>query len=257
MTSDKETTLDAFRGGRLKLRQPLRGHRFGTDTVLLAAAARPKADSRIVDIGAGVGTVGLSLILNATSACATLIEIDETLAGFARQNADDNGLGDRAVVKALDVASYQQRAAAGVANGAADLVVTNPPFYSPSEVQESSDPLRATAHVLARVGGQSPLAPWLNAAFALLAPGGRFVMIHRPERLPAILEAAAGHIGAVAILPIYPYAGRPAHRILISGIKGSRAPMGIRDGLVLHDRPGRFSATAEAIHRGEANIEWR
>jgi tRNA1(Val) A37 N6-methylase TrmN6 len=256
MASETETTLDAFRGGLLKIRQPLRGHRFGTDTVLLAAAAQPKPASRIVDLGAGVGSVGLSLLLSAHSARATLLEIDASLAQLARQNADDNGLADRAIVKMLDGTSYRQRTAAGVANGAADIVVSNPPFYTSSDVQSSSDPLRATAHVLREVEGQSPLAPWLNAAFALLAPGGRFVMIHRPQWLAAILEAAAGHIGGVAILPIYPYVGRPAHRILISGVKGSRGPLVIREGLVLHDRPGQFTAATEAIHRGEANIEW-
>ena len=38
MLADAETTEDAVLGGRLVLRQPKRGHRFGHDAILLAAA---------------------------------------------------------------------------------------------------------------------------------------------------------------------------------------------------------------------------
>ena len=38
MLADADTTEDAVLGGRLILRQPRRGHRFGHDAILLAAA---------------------------------------------------------------------------------------------------------------------------------------------------------------------------------------------------------------------------
>ena len=38
MLADAETTEDAVLDGRLVLRQPRRGHRFGHDAILLAAA---------------------------------------------------------------------------------------------------------------------------------------------------------------------------------------------------------------------------
>ena len=38
MSGRGDLTEDAFLGGRLRLRQPLKGHRAGHDAILLAAA---------------------------------------------------------------------------------------------------------------------------------------------------------------------------------------------------------------------------
>ena len=54
-------TEDAWLGGALTLVQPKRGHRVGTDAALLVAAAGDVGQGRIVDVGAGVGAVGLAL----------------------------------------------------------------------------------------------------------------------------------------------------------------------------------------------------
>ena len=52
---------DAVLGGRLRLRQPRRGHRVGHDAILLAAATGGRAGEQAVDLGAGVGAAGLAL----------------------------------------------------------------------------------------------------------------------------------------------------------------------------------------------------
>ena len=54
--SKEPFTDDAALGGRLTLRQPARGHRFGHDAILLAAATPAAAGEVAVDLGAGVGT---------------------------------------------------------------------------------------------------------------------------------------------------------------------------------------------------------
>src|SRR2546430_479758 len=54
---------DAFLGGRLLLRQPAEGHRYGTDAVLLAAAAPSDFSGLAIDAGAGVGAAGLALAI--------------------------------------------------------------------------------------------------------------------------------------------------------------------------------------------------
>ena len=54
-------TEDALLGGRVRLLQPRRGYRVAVDAVLLAAAVDPAAGERVLDLGAGVGAVGLCL----------------------------------------------------------------------------------------------------------------------------------------------------------------------------------------------------
>ena len=120
---------DLFFGGRLRLLQPRRGHRVGTDAALLAAAARERAGgAALADFGAGVGAVGLALAASGAAA-ATLVEIDPALCALAHDNAARNGLGARVRTVAADVAALG--AGGGPdhpAAGALDLVVANPPF---------------------------------------------------------------------------------------------------------------------------------
>ena len=135
--------------------------------------------------------------------------------------------------------------------------ITNPPFFDSHAVRASPDDARARAHVFSADGtGGAPLIGWIRASLTILKPGGCFTMIHRPEALGAILEATGNRIGAIALLPVFPRQGASAHRLLVSGVKGSRAPLRIAPALVLHQADGRLTGEAEAIHRGEALLDW-
>ena len=137
-------------------------------------------------------------------------------------------------------------------DGLADCVVTNPPFFDASAVRASPDKGKARAHVLPRAG----LADWIQASLAMLTSGGRFVMIHRPDALSAILAAIGSRLGALALLPVHPTIGASAHRLLVSGVKGSKAPLRLAGGLVLHGPDGRLTAETDALHRGERLVDW-
>jgi tRNA1(Val) A37 N6-methylase TrmN6 len=254
---DLATSRDALLGGRLSLRQPVKGHRVGSDAILLAAAAPTRGVERLVDVGAGVGAVGLAIVQRLNGASADLVERDADLAALAAENAAHNCLAARTRVACVDIAQAQARRAAGLTDGTADLVVTNPPFFDAASVRVSPDGGRANAHVFANEASSAPpLEAWIVASLALLRPGGYFIMIHRPDALTHILGAFGRRLGSIAMIPIYPQAEAPAHRLLIAGVKGARGPISLRPGLVLHDSSGAFTPLAEAIHRGEALIDW-
>ena len=54
-----DVSEDAVLGGKLVLRQPLRGHRFGHDSILLAAATAAHAGEQAVDLGVGCRRGGI------------------------------------------------------------------------------------------------------------------------------------------------------------------------------------------------------
>jgi tRNA1(Val) A37 N6-methylase TrmN6 len=81
-------------------------------------------------------------------------------------------------------------------------------------------------------------------------------LIHRPDALAAILAAADKRLGAVTLLPVHPRAGVSAHRLLVAGVKGSKAPLKLAPALVLHESDGRLTPLADAIHRGEGLVDW-
>jgi tRNA1(Val) A37 N6-methylase TrmN6 len=247
---------DRWLGGRLTLMQPKRGHRVGTDAALLVAGAGDARQGRIVDVGAGVGAVGLALAERNPLASVDLVEIDPELAQLAESNAGRNGLQVRTRVLRLDALNSDERCEAGLVESA-NCVVTNPPFFDAKTVRASPNEGKARAHVLAGAEARAAtLADWIQASLALLAPGERFVMIHRPDALGAILAGIRGRLGALALLPVHPTSGASAHRLLVSGVKGSKAPLRMSPGLILHQADGRLTAEADAIQRGERLIDW-
>ena len=241
---------DHFLNGALRLRQPARGHRAGTDAVLLAAAIETPV-GKLLDAGSGVGAAGLMMARRAPELDVTLIEIDPATAQFARENIDLNGFAERARVIEADLLSAKGRSAAGLVDSCADIVITNPPWLTPGRSRASPDPRRALAHV----AGEAGLAGWMRAVAALTKPDGRMAIILRAEDLTALLGACAGRFGDLSILPVHPRDGQAAIRIVVTGRKGSRAPTRLLQGLVLHGPGGGFTARAEAIHRGEATLD--
>jgi tRNA1(Val) A37 N6-methylase TrmN6 len=247
-------TEDRWLGGRLTLVQPKRGHRAGTDAALLVAAAGT-LEGRVVDVGAGVGAVGLALAQRSSLASVDLVEIDPAAAALAKGNAERNGLETRARVLRLDALNSRERREAGLIQSAS-CIVTNPPFFDARAVRVSPDAGKARAHVLGHAEANATLADWIHASLAMLAPGGRFVMIHRPDALAVILSGIGSRLGALALLPVHPTLGASAHRLLVSGVKGSKAPLRLAPGLILHGPDGRLTAEADALHRGELLIDW-
>jgi tRNA1(Val) A37 N6-methylase TrmN6 len=251
-----ETSRDAWLGGRLTLVQPKRSHRVGSDAALLAAAV-DLTEGRLVDVGAGVGAVGLALAARREAVSVDLVEIDAVSAKLAVENAALNGLGRRVRVLNLDIGDARARRAAGLADETADAVVTNPPFFDPGTVRLSPNAGRARAHGFSRTeAAGAPLVGWVRACLTILKPGGRLVMIHRPGALASILQATLGGLGGIALLPVYPRARDSAHRMVVSGVKGSRAPLRIARPLVLHGADGRLTVEADDIHRGETLVQW-
>ena len=252
-----DVATDAILAGRLRLRQPRTGHKAGTDAILLAAATDLRRDDRMVDVGAGVGTVGLALGLREATLTGVLLDVDPATGALARENCRLNGLDGRLDVVVADLFDPASRQAAGLKDEEASLVVTNPPFLTGREGRPSPHPERARAHRLEATEGRSRHGDWLRAALRLLAPKGRLHLIHRPDALPALLFACEGRLGGLRIRPVFGKPEAPAIRIILSGVKGSRAPSSIEPGLVLHEEDGRFTAAAEAIHRGDALIATR
>jgi tRNA1(Val) A37 N6-methylase TrmN6 len=241
---------DAFLGGRLRLRQPLTGHRLGTDALLLAAASG--ADGAVADIGAGAGLVGLALALRGAER-VVLVERDPSFAACAGHNIRAGGLG---VASLASVDLFDRRAVLGsglLADQSFDHVATNPPFDQALRGRRPPSPLKRAAHEMSGGG----LGDWLAACTRLLRDGGTLTLIHRADALADVLAALPRRAGGLSIRPVHPRVEAPAHRILVSAVAGSRASLRMLPPLVLHGEDGSFTSDAARIHRGEAIVAMR
>ena len=241
---------DRLLDGQLLRRQPRKGHRAGSDAILLAAALPEAGEGSLLDIGAGVGTVGLAAALRQPDLRVTLLERDPELAALARQNAALNGLAQRVGVVAADVtARAAVLSALGLKPASFDVVAMNPPFYPPGGTRASPTPNRKAAHV-----AEGSLAPWFRAARRLLKPGGRLAVIHRAEALPELLRDLGGGFGAVAIRPVHGLADRPAIRVIVTAVLNSRKPAELLPAFVINGADGRLTPLSDAVHRGRASL---
>lgn len=240
---------DRLLGGRLRLLQPAKGHRAGSDAVLLAAAVPGLGAGPLADFGAGVGTVGLAAALRQPELAIVLVERDPELAALAGQNAALNGVADRCRVVAAEIGGRPDELAAHLPAASIGWVAMNPPFFEPGELRASPVANRRAAHV-----ADQSLALWLKAARRVLKPRGGVSIIHRAEALGAILSSLGSGFGAIEIRPIHSQAERPAIRVIVSGRLGSRKPAALLPALILNGDDGRFTAQSEALHRGEATL---
>lgn len=244
-----EFSEDAFLGGQLRIRQLKSGHRAGHDAVLLAAATMARAGDRVADFGAGVGVAGLAVAARVDGIKLVLIEIDAAQARLARENADTNAI--QADVIVLDVAAEAAAFAdAGLGPDSVDAVLMNPPFNDPVRHRASPDAARETAHMATA----ETLGIWVHAARRVLKSRGTLTLIWRADGIAEVMSALDHGFGSLRVLAVHGNAQAPANRILVSAIKGGRAPTHILPALVLNDAPGVPNETAQALLAGKGSL---
>lgn len=241
MDLDSAVTEDRLLGGRVILLQPRRGYRVAVDAVLLAAAVEASPQARVLDLGAGVGAVGLCLAARVAGCSVLGIELQVALAELAERNARLNGLGDRVRTIVHDLARDLPDGL-----GRFDVVATNPPYLAASVADPSPDHGKA----LATVESSADLARWLAVACRAARPEGSLVMIHRADREAEIIDCLVRLGWGDVTLKRLP----PAARVLVRarrsiGLSRRRSPP-----LVLHGLSGGYTEEAEAILRHAAPL---
>jgi tRNA1(Val) A37 N6-methylase TrmN6 len=245
---------DAFLGGRLQVLQPATGYRAGIDGVLLAATVEPEPGVHVLDVGSGVGVVGLCVARRLPNVHVTMVERDGQLASLARRNVERNGLGDRVrLIEADILRPLGEAPELAAAADCFDQVLANPPFHVEGRGTAAGDPVKAGANAMPA----GALDRWVRFMAAMARPGGRITLIQRAEALPELLSALAGRFGGAIVVPLYPRAGEAARRVLVRAVKGSRAPLELQPGLVLHSSDNSFRPRIAAILRDGAGLALR
>lgn len=256
----KDISRDVFHkdseGGSFEMLQFTdKGHRAGMDAMLLAASLPDDSYGFVADLGAASGAAGLAAINIHKNLSVLLVEINERQVDLAKQtlllSANNHFLNRVNIIQADVTLSGDKRNAAGMKPNSVDHVILNPPYNQPN-LRASPDPMRAEAHVMADGG----LDAWLRTASAILKPGGTLSLIYRSERLGEIIACSQGRFGNLTILPIFSRKNETAKRIIVRGIAGSKAPLRLVPGLVMHDDDGKPSKEANEVLNGNRNLNF-
>src|SRR5207244_13228241 len=135
--------------------------------------------------------------------------------------------------------------------GAFDHVKANPPFNERGRTTPTPTPGKADA----TIEGDADLAAWVRFSLAMVRSKGTVTLIHRADRIDALLAQIAGRAGEVVVFPLWAGQGRDASRVLVRARKQIAAPARIASGLVLHEADGRFTTAASAVLREVGGLD--
>lgn len=234
---DKQTAL--WPGGPVFC--PEAGAPLGTDSVLLADFVRCPGAKRGIDLGCASGILSLLLLWREPGLHMTGLELREDAAALVRENLACNGLTARGEMLAGDIRAHRSLFRAG----SFDLAVSNPPYFPPGSGALSPDPARAAA----RGETDCTMQDLCAAAAYLLRTGGRFCLVHRPERLSELFVC----LSAQALEPkrlrlVCPRPESAPNLVLVEARRGGKPGLVIEPALVLTDAEGNESEEVRRIY---------
>ena len=168
-----------------------------------------KAQPKVLDIGTGSGCIAVSLAHLTKAAEVLATDVSPDALAVAARNATKHGVSERVLFRKGDLF-------AAVPEGAKfDLIVSNPPYIAPSEIETLAPDVKDHEPRLALDGGPDGLAFYrriANGVVPFLKPGGsllleigytqdaavRGLLAERPEmEVGATLKDAGGHLRVV------------------------------------------------------------
>lgn len=218
------------------------GFRVGTDAVLLADFASGQArDKRACDLGCGTGVIAILLAWNNPALIVDGVELQAPWADIARQNAHLSGVADRVRVFDGDLRQHRDFLQAG----AYDLVVSNPPYYPAGSGKSAGNPAAAAA----REEQTCTLGDVCAAAAYLTRWGGRFALVHKPERLCDVICALRAHgLEPKRLRFVQHKAGSAPNLILLESRRGGNPSLVIEPPLILAADDGQDTEVVKRIY---------
>ena len=214
---------------------------LSTDSMVLAEFVKLPKNARVLDIGAGCGTLGILLCAKDSSCHVTGIEISAPAHHGALDNIRDNGLEHRMESIHGDARTLRQL----VAPGSFSVCVANPPYFSGGPASSLHKDAR-------REDTFSPEDLMQGAAWALKTGGDLFV-VHRPEKLGQLIALGSQEGLETKRLRLLRHRENgPVTLVLLQLRKGAKPGLVLEE-VALHTADGRESGYYQKIyHHKEA-----
>jgi release factor glutamine methyltransferase len=163
-----------FRGLTLKVDRRALVPRPETEVVVerCLALLDGRPEPRVLDVGVGTGAIALAIAQEHPGAQVKACDLSAEALDLARENAESIG---------IPIALEQRDLREGLGTGQYDLVVSNPPYVLPEEIETLEPEVRDWEPRVAIVGMEHTHLVAEHAA-EVLPPGGRLVLEVAGER---------------------------------------------------------------------------
>lgn len=236
--------IDDLQYKDLKIIQETDGFCFGIDSILLSDFAKDiKKNSKVADLGTGTGIIGLLLCKKTNLAEMTGIEIQEDVANMAERSIKLNNLEEKFRIINSNINEIFSKKL--LEKNVFDVVVMNPPYkeVGTGEINENEKKLISRHEIKAN------LSDFIKTASGLLKDKGELYIVHKPERMPDIIQKLRENkIEPKELRVVYSNKNSEASLILIKAVKGGKKFLKIDRPLYIYNESGQYSDEIKQIY---------
>lgn len=205
---------------------------LSTDSILLCDFVRLPRNAKVLDLGAGCGTLGLLLCSKDADCHVTGIEIDPAAHAAALENIQRNQLQQRQSSICADLRRFS--------GGMFDLCLSNPPYFHGGPASRQTP--------LARRDDRCAPEELFACAGRNLKFGGDFYLVHKPENLAQLCALAVrNQLEPKRLRLVRHKEGGDVSLILMACRKGAKTGL-IIDEVTLFDRSNQPTDFYNAVY---------
>lgn len=233
--------IDDLERNNLKIIQDTKRFCFGMDAVLLTGFAKLKKNDSVLDLGTGTGIIPILLSAKTEAGHYTALEIQPDSADMARRSVMLNGLEEKIEIVEGDI----KEASSIFKKASFDAVTCNPPYMIGQHgIQNPDDALSIARHEVL-----CTLEDVVSNAAAVLKPGGKFFLVHRPFRLAEIIVTLSKYkLEPKRMKLVYPFVDSEPNMVLIEAVRGGKSRMTVEKPLIVFKSQGVYSDEITGIY---------
>lgn len=226
--------FDDLNRNNLKIIQDPGKFCFGMDAVLLSGFATVKEGELCLDLGTGTGIIPILLSAKTKGKHFTGLEIQPESSDMANRSVMANSLEDRIDIVTGDIC----KASSIFGKASFDVVTSNPPYMLGNHGLVNPD----SAKAIARHEVMCTFDDLVRETAALLKPGGRFFLVHRPFRLAEILvKCSMSGLEPKRMKLVHPFIDKEPNMVLLECVRGGKPRMSVEAPLIVYKEKGRYT----------------
>ena len=226
--------LDELNRNNLMIIQDPSRFCFGMDAVLLSGFAKVKAGEKAIDLGTGNGIIPILLYAKTEGEHFTGLEIQPENVDIATRSVKYNHLEEKIDIVEGDIVTASERFGKSVF----DVVTSNPPYMIGQHGLTNPD----SAKAIARHEVKCTFEDVARETAALLKPGGRFYLVHRPFRLAELIVTLTKYkLEPKRMKMVHPFVDKEPNMVLMECVRGGNPRMTVEAPLVVYKEQGKYT----------------